>query len=315
MPLLKPSPGQSEKDFIGAFMSNPSMVSEYPDEKQRAAIAYSQYRSKALVDSVFGLSTALKACKASFNESDHPRAPAGESDGGEFMAGGGSGASQDKTQAKADPKVTAHLNRKKWYRTALPDAQAIKDRGVFYASSYREAEFYGRPLDDPFTPEFREKVRKMREKMNAEKALFSLARSIKALGESLGAELPLSVKIILQNHGQILILKDARSDFWDLPGGHVQDGETLEDALRREVFEETGLTMFGVEPLATHELELGGERRCVAFYAGNVTDIVDQPEVKPSEEHTDYAWADVSSLEDYNLGVFLPIVKEYRAVL
>jgi len=51
--------------------------------------------------------------------------------------------------------------------------------------------------------------------------------------------------IIHDNDGKVLLLK--RSDKnryylgkWQLPGGKVEDEETLEEAIQREVFEETG---------------------------------------------------------------------------
>jgi hypothetical protein len=47
-------------------------------------------------------------------------------------------------------KLVSYINSHKWWRTALPDRKAIKARGVFFASSYRDAEFYGRPIDIPF---------------------------------------------------------------------------------------------------------------------------------------------------------------------
>lgn len=41
--------------------------------------------------------------------------------------------------------------------------------------------------------------------------------------------------------GQVLLVKDARVNKWELPGGGVDQGETVEQALVREIKEETGL--------------------------------------------------------------------------
>ncbi len=41
------------------------------------------------------------------------------------------------------------VNKKDWWRTAEPSQEAIAKRGLFLASSYKEAEFYGRPSDEP----------------------------------------------------------------------------------------------------------------------------------------------------------------------
>jgi len=50
--------------------------------------------------------------------------------------------------------------------------------------------------------------------------------------------------------GKVLLLK--RSDYvdkyareWDLPGGHLQEDESSEQGLQREVEEETGLELHG----------------------------------------------------------------------
>lgn len=49
---------------------------------------------------------------------------------------------------------------------------------------------------------------------------------------------------VTNTQGQVLMLKSPRGD-WEFPGGQVEVGETLPQALRREVLEETGIV---VEP-------------------------------------------------------------------
>jgi len=63
------------------------------------------------------------------------------------------------------------------------------------------------------------------------------------------------VRAIIQNEeGQILLVKDKKWG-WTLPGGKLERNETLEEAIKREVLEETGLTIKKKE-LA----QLGGKR-------------------------------------------------------
>lgn len=46
-------------------------------------------------------------------------------------------------------KLVAHISRKRWWHVPPLDPTAYQKRGKFLASSYGEAEFYGRPLDEP----------------------------------------------------------------------------------------------------------------------------------------------------------------------
>src|SRR6266571_4115134 len=46
-------------------------------------------------------------------------------------------------------KLVAHVNRKEWWHVPPRDPVAYNKRGKFFASSFREAEFWGRPLDEP----------------------------------------------------------------------------------------------------------------------------------------------------------------------
>ncbi len=50
--------------------------------------------------------------------------------------------------------------------------------------------------------------------------------------------------VIWNRQGQVLLIRrrnPPRAGHWSLPGGRVERGERLEDALRREIREETGL--------------------------------------------------------------------------
>lgn len=46
-------------------------------------------------------------------------------------------------------KLIAYVNRKNWWHVPPRDPGSYSKRGKFLASTFREAEFWGRPLDEP----------------------------------------------------------------------------------------------------------------------------------------------------------------------
>jgi len=75
--------------------------------------------------------------------------------------------------------------------------------------------------------------------------------------------------ILIDEAGRVLLFRGGdpfrpeAGTWWFTPGGGLDDGETAEDAARREVREETGLTLTDLGPVVLErsiEFEIEGER-------------------------------------------------------
>lgn len=103
--------------------------------------------------------------------------------------------------------------------------------------------------------------------------------------------------IITNVYDEVLLVKRKDSeDFmpsaWELPGGGVEDGESIGAALRREVLEETGLTI-RIYYLVGH-----------CTYGDTLQHNFDVPLTagRPPitlTEHSEYAWVGIDTLGEY----------------
>ena len=87
--------------------------------------------------------------------------------------------------------------------------------------------------------------------------------------------------ILINDKDQVLMLKrssyvDKFAGEWDLPGGHIQLGEDFEDGMRREVKEETGLSI--------GECDFVGKIDNLKFYCC----VCPEKPLKLSHEHTHF---------------------------
>ena|SRR3990167_8502718 len=112
------------------------------------------------------------------------------------------------------------------------------------------------------------------------------------------------VKALIENDkGEVLIFKaDTTYDhnkemesYWDLAGGRMQDGQNVEEALKREVKEEAGVDkVVGYElftaVISNHEIPFGGKNLGLALLIYRVK-IPENSRIELSPEHSEYKWA------------------------
>ncbi|MGD6874230.1 NUDIX domain-containing protein [Sutcliffiella horikoshii] len=118
--------------------------------------------------------------------------------------------------------------------------------------------------------------------------------------------------IIMQNEKILLVLnKDEYSNnLWGLPGGVIEKDENLLESLKREIWEEVGLTFTDVKIAYVHEsfIPQYSAHSLVTTFEVNI--IGNKPKIQdPDGEIIDYKWVDVNEIENFikNSAVLLPL--------
>lgn len=95
---------------------------------------------------------------------------------------------------------------------------------------------------------------------------------------------------------------------WDIPGGRINPGEPLIDALAREIKEETGMRLTGNPHIIAAQdiLRVKGRHTVRLTYTANATGKI----TLDPNEHSEYSWMAISEIEKTNYDLFLtPILK------
>jgi len=110
----------------------------------------------------------------------------------------------------------------------------------------------------------------------------------------------IALRAAIFHKGKILLLLRSRSSkgeygFWELPGGRMNLGERYEDAVKREVFEETGLKIRVIRPLNVFDA-----RRDVDTQVVGITFMCalegEEISVRLSDEHLESEWVSLDRI-------------------
>lgn len=124
----------------------------------------------------------------------------------------------------------------------------------------------------------------------------------------------LSVKIMISNkQGLYLLLRRSPScksnaGKWEMPGGKIEPCESFENALLREVKEETGLDIEMTGVAGTAQSETPCKKIAYLIMEG----ISELQSVTLSNEHDAYEWVEKKKLIEKDLAKqFIPFVKQF----
>ena len=129
---------------------------------------------------------------------------------------------------------------------------------------------------------------------------------------------PSAYGLIIKNN-QVLLIKAKMHGIWELPGGGIEFNETISEALKREVYEETGykITVKNNQPIHIQDNyfyapDLDKYFRAIpmVFLAKITTDK--QKKLRDNKEVSEIAWFNLNHLPKPINQMALKVIKKYK---
>ena len=128
--------------------------------------------------------------------------------------------------------------------------------------------------------------------------------------------------VIVKNKDGLILMQQRKHPYgkWGLPGGLMELGESTEDTARREVFEESGLTIGGLKLIGVYS---GEEYLCYAengdeWYVVTTTYITDDYKgtvTVNDNESIKFEWIDPNNLPDDVVKTHRYMISDYLKII
>lgn len=93
-----------------------------------------------------------------------------------------------------------------------------------------------------------------------------------------------SIIIAKNKKGEFVLCRHKGRTTWEIPGGHIEKGETAYDAARRELFEETGASQFTIRPIFDYAVTSDEQKtNCGVVFFAEISAFETLPESEIAE--------------------------------
>lgn len=115
----------------------------------------------------------------------------------------------------------------------------------------------------------------------------------------------LRIRALIVHDGKLLVMRNSANDFYCLPGGKLELGETVHEGLKREITEELGIApQIGRLIFTNSYMEKNGDQSVeLIFEVTNTEDYLDEKKLKGTHS---FEFNDIYWMEKNDSKTFLP---------
>jgi len=136
--------------------------------------------------------------------------------------------------------------------------------------------------------------------MKVEQHIIDLTKELQKEAKRDGIDKLLSGAVVIIRNQILIVRRSLQDDFlpgyFEIPGGGVAEGETILDALERELFEETALRIDRIiSYIGSFDAVSPNEQKVRQF---NFAVIPTSADIQCSEEHSEFLWSDMHYIDE-----------------